>query len=59
VSRVRRLLDRARRAYYLHCAREDARLRGIVVPVGVWVCQCRHVSLDRLAFVDHSVVCHT
>ena len=55
---MRQLLDRARRAYYLHCAREDARLRGIVVPVGVWVCQCRHVSLDRPAFVDHSVVCH-
>jgi len=54
-----RWLRRAVRAYHLRCAREDARLRGIVVPVGVWVCQCRHVSLDRLAFVDHSVVCHT
>jgi hypothetical protein len=41
------------RAYHLRCAREDARLRGIVVPVGVWVCACRHVSLDRLAFHRH------
>jgi hypothetical protein len=48
-----RLLRWAGRAYHLHCAREDARLRGIVVPLGVWVCDCRHVSLDRLAFVHH------
>jgi len=48
-----RLMRRVVRAYQLHCAREDARVRGIVVPLGVWVCGCRHVSLDRLAFVRH------
>lgn len=50
---VSRLLRRVRRVYELHCAREDARVRGIVVPLGVWVCNCEHVSLDRLAFVRH------
>ena len=54
-----RLFRRAVHAYQLHCAREDARLRGIVVPLGVWVCGCRHVSLDRLAFVPTtSARCH-
>lgn len=47
------LLRRVVRRYQLHCAREDARARGIVVPLGVWVCGCDHVSLDRLAFVRH------
>jgi hypothetical protein len=47
------LLRRVVRRYQLHCAREDARRRGIVVPLGVWVCGCQHVSLDRLAFVRH------
>ena len=47
------LLRRVVRRYQLHCAREDARKRGIVVPLGIWVCGCDHVSLDRLAFVRH------
>ena len=53
-----RWIHRAKRAYHLHCAREDARIRGLVVPIGVWVCECSHVCLDRLAFLDHLVEVH-
>ena len=58
MSRVRRLFQRVRRAYHLRCAREDARQHGLAVPLGVWVCDCRHVALDKLAFLDHMVEVH-
>jgi hypothetical protein len=54
-----RLIRRAVRAYRLHCAREDARIRDIVVPIGVWVCDnCRHVSLNLVAYNNHLVEAH-
>jgi hypothetical protein len=53
-----RLIQRLVRAYHLHCAREDARARGIVVPIGVWACHCTHVSLDRMSFNHHLVDVH-
>ena len=55
---MHRLLQRARRAYHLRCAREDARRRGLAVPLGVWVCDCRHVALDKLAHLDHLLEVH-
>ncbi|MCW2724090.1 MAG: hypothetical protein JWN35_1011 [Frankiales bacterium] len=51
---MRHLLHRVRRAYHLLCAREDVRVRDIVVPLGVWTCHhCPHVSLDQLTFINH------
>lgn len=50
---------RVARAYVLRCAREDARVRNIVVPVGVWACDlCPHVSLDALSFRNHLAGMH-
>ncbi|HJQ02651.1 MAG TPA: hypothetical protein VJ851_13710 [Jatrophihabitans sp.] len=46
-------------AYRLHCAREDAKLRNIVTPIGVWVCaHCPHVSLSSGAYVAHLAGAH-
>ena len=58
-----KFLRRARRrlafAYHLHCAREDAQARNIVVPIGVWVCQfCARVSLSQRSFHDHLAAVH-
>ena len=45
--------------YRLHCAREDAKLRKIVAPVGVWVCEhCRQVSLTTGAHRAHRAGAH-
>lgn len=53
-----RLLRRLIRAYHLACAREDARLRGVRVPTGVWLCEhCRLVLFDHRAFVGHARTC--
>jgi ribosomal protein L37AE/L43A len=54
-----RLIKRIARSYRQHCAREDARVRNIVTPLGVWVCEhCRHVSLDLTGFTMHAVEAH-
>ena len=46
-------------AYRLHCAREDAKLRNLVTPIGVWVCQhCPHVSLSTDGYLDHLAAAH-
>ncbi|MBO0826270.1 MAG: hypothetical protein J2P24_00675 [Streptosporangiales bacterium] len=53
-SRLARLRRRLARAYHLACAREDALLRGLRVPTGVWLCEhCRLVLWDHRAFVGH------
>ena len=53
------LRRRTVRAYHLVCAREDARVRNIVVPLGVWACQaCSHVSLSQWSFHRHLVEVH-
>ncbi|HEY2041134.1 MAG TPA: hypothetical protein VGH11_00565 [Jatrophihabitans sp.] len=45
--------------YRLHCAREDAKLRNIVAPVGIWVCEhCPHVSLTTGAHLSHHTGTH-
>lgn len=60
---MRKRLPRAWRRlalmYRLHCAREDAKLRKIVTPVGVWVCEhCPHVSLTTGAHRAHRAGAH-
>ncbi|MCW2493811.1 MAG: hypothetical protein QOH56_745 [Pseudonocardiales bacterium] len=56
---MRRWTRLALRAYHLHCAREDARVRHLVVPLGVWVCEhCRHVSLNLHSFNSHRADAH-
>jgi hypothetical protein len=46
-------------AYYLRCAREDARARNIIAPIGVWVCDlCARVSLSQRSFHDHLAAVH-
>lgn len=56
---LKSMLRRTVRAYHLACAREDARVRNIVVPLGVWACQaCSHVSLSQLSFHRHLVEVH-
>ncbi|HET6209979.1 MAG TPA: hypothetical protein VFD94_06335 [Jatrophihabitans sp.] len=46
-------------AYRLHCAREDARLRRIVIPIGVWVCEhCPQVSFSPGAYFAHLAGAH-
>jgi hypothetical protein len=45
--------------YRLHCAREDAKLRKLVAPIGVWVCEhCPHVSLTTGAHLAHRAGTH-
>jgi hypothetical protein len=45
--------------YQLRCAREDARSRHILTPLGVWACEhCRHVSLNLNAFNSHLMAVH-
>ena len=61
VSGIRATLAGARRrlrlAYHLRCAREDARHRGLRVPVGVWFCDhCRLLMWERHAFLRHAQV---
>jgi hypothetical protein len=59
MNQLRRVPGRLRRAYQLHCAREDARLRHIITPAGVWVCHhCPQVSLTQLAFTSHLAAAH-
>jgi hypothetical protein len=54
-----RLWRRARLAYQLGCAREDAKVRNIITPIGVWVCEhCLHVSLTQLTFRTHLAASH-
>jgi hypothetical protein len=56
---LRRLWRRVKLAYHVRCAREDARVRNIMTPIGVWVCDhCPHVSLSQLAFQNHLVGAH-
>jgi hypothetical protein len=51
---VRRWRRRLVRAYHLRCAREDAHVRNLVVPPGVWACHaCPHVSLTVVSFKSH------
>jgi ribosomal protein L37AE/L43A len=46
-------------AYRLHCAREDAKLRRMVTPIGVWVCEhCPQVSLSTGAYLAHLAGAH-
>jgi ribosomal protein L37AE/L43A len=46
-------------AYQVRCAREDAKLRRIVTPIGVWVCaRCPHVSLSTGAYLAHLAGAH-
>jgi hypothetical protein len=56
---LRRPWRRLALAYRVRCAREDARARNIITPIGVWVCHhCPHVSLSQLAFQTHVVGVH-
>jgi hypothetical protein len=56
VGRWRRQLVRA---YELRCAREDAHVRNLVVPRGVWACHaCPHVSLNLASFKHHLADVH-
>ena len=60
MKNLRRALRRLALAYHLRCAREDARARNLVAPIGVWVCHfCTRVSLSQRAFYDHLVAVHT
>jgi ribosomal protein L37AE/L43A len=46
-------------SYRLHCAREDAKIRKIATPLGVWVCEhCPQVSLSTGAHLAHYAVTH-
>jgi hypothetical protein len=59
ISRLGWARHRLALAYRVRCAREDARVRHVMVPLGVWVCQhCPHVSLDLPAFDAHLVALH-
>jgi hypothetical protein len=50
---------RLARAYHLHCAREDVRRHGLVVPAGVWICQhCPKFSFDAGLLGQHMVFDH-
>jgi hypothetical protein len=59
---MRRLVRPWRRvvlAYRLRCAREDARIRGIIAPVGIWVCHhCPQVSFSQYAHTSHVAGLH-
>jgi hypothetical protein len=47
------------RAYELRCAREDAHVRNLAVPYGVWACHaCPHVSLNLASFKHHLADVH-
>jgi hypothetical protein len=51
---VRQLRRRLVLSYQLRCARDDARLRRIITPSGVWACHhCPHTSLNKLAHSTH------
>jgi hypothetical protein len=59
MEHVRRLRRRLVLAYRLRCARDDARLRHITTPTGVWACHhCPHTSLNKLAFTTHLSAVH-
>ena len=59
ISRLRHWGRRIVRAYQLCCAREDARVRHVVIPAGVWVCQhCPHFSFDATRLRDHLAYAH-
>ena len=56
---LRRAWRRVALCYHVRCAREDARVRNITTPLGVWVCEhCREVSLSQHAFNDHVTAAH-
>ena len=58
-EKLRTLRRRTARAYQLMCAREDARVRNFVVPLGVWACHtCEHVSLSQWSFHRHLLEVH-
>ncbi|SOD74937.1 hypothetical protein SAMN05892883_4131 [Jatrophihabitans sp. GAS493] len=60
MTNLRRWRHRVTRAYQLSCARQDARSRNMVTPLGVWACQhCPHVSLTLFAFRTHISSLHT
>ena len=53
-STFARLGRRAKLAYHVACAREDAHRYGFRVPLGAWFCErCRLVMWERHAFVLH------
>jgi hypothetical protein len=58
-SAAGRLWRRVSLTYHLLCAREDARVRNLTTPSGIWACyHCPHVSLDHLNFSRHLVGVH-
>jgi hypothetical protein len=60
MKRLRMLRRSVALAYYVRCAREDARRHNIITPIGVWVCEhCPRVSLSQLAFNTHLAVVHS
>jgi hypothetical protein len=59
VKTVRRWGRQLVRANELRCAREDAHVRNLVVPHGVWACHaCPHVSLNLVSFKNHLADVH-
>jgi hypothetical protein len=55
MKQLRRWRRRVALAYHLRCAREDARARNIMTPIGVWVCEhCPQVSLTLGAHLTHA-----
>ncbi len=52
---ARKAARKLTRAYYLICARDEVRARGLRTPIGVWFCdRCRIVALDRTTFIRHA-----
>ena len=48
------------RAYRLACAHDDAIIRGLTVPTGIWTCRrCQRVLLELTAFREHLRVEHS
>ncbi|SDJ46812.1 hypothetical protein SAMN05444157_3508 [Frankineae bacterium MT45] len=59
MTTLRRWRHRVVRAYQLACARQDARSRNIITPLGVWACEhCPQVSLTQFAFRTHLANLH-
>jgi hypothetical protein len=59
MKHLRRAWRRIALVYHLSCAREDARARDIVTPIGVWVChRCTRVSFSQRSFHDHLAGVH-
>ena len=55
IAAAARMFRRLCTRYYLLCAREELQLRGLQVPLGVWVCErCRLLLWDRASFLVHA-----